>query len=51
LQFALLPGTEPKANTGAPKGSLRSGKSEAKKAKDKKVSGKATSRQRKKKSR
>jgi ribonuclease R len=49
LQFALLPGTEPKANTGAAKGSLRSGKSEAKKskAKDKKVSGKAKARQRK----
>jgi ribonuclease R len=51
LQFALLPGTEPKANTGAPKGSLRSGKSDAQKAKaeDKKISGKAKSRQRKKK--
>jgi ribonuclease R len=49
LQFALLPGTEPKANGSAPKGSLRSGKSEAKKAKakDKKVSGKAKARQRK----
>jgi ribonuclease R len=49
LQFALLPGTEPQANTGAPKGSLRNGKSEAKKtkAKDKKVSGKAKTRQRK----
>jgi ribonuclease R len=35
LQFALLPGTEPKANTGA--GSVRGGKSEAKKAKAKKV--------------
>jgi ribonuclease R len=33
LQFALLPGTEPQANTGTPKGSLRSGKSETKKAK------------------
>jgi ribonuclease R len=33
LQFALLPGTEPKANTGA--GSLRGGKSEANKAKTK----------------
>lgn len=33
LQFALLPGTEPKANTGAAK--VRSGKSEAKKAKSK----------------
>jgi ribonuclease R len=52
LQFALLPGTEPKANTGAPKGSLRSGKSDVKKAKakDKKVSGKAKTRQRNKKS-
>ena len=53
LQFALLPGTEPVANTGAAKGSLRRGKSEAKKAKakDTKVSGKAKARQRKKKSR
>jgi ribonuclease R len=52
LQFALLPGTEPKANTGAPKSALRSGKSESKKgkAKDKKVSGKAKTRQRNKKS-
>ena len=54
LQFALLPGTEPKANTGVARGaggSLRSGKSEAKKAKakEKKVSGKAKSRQRNKK--
>jgi ribonuclease R len=52
LQFALMPGTEPKANTGIAKGagSLRSGKSEAKKAKakEKKVSGKAKARQRKK---
>ena len=49
LQFALLPGTEPKANTGAG-GSSRGGKSEAKKAKskDKKVSGKGKARQRKK---
>jgi ribonuclease R len=49
LQFALLPGTEPKANSGA--GSLRGGKSEAKKAKgkakDKKLSGKSKSRKRK----
>jgi ribonuclease R len=47
LQFALLPGTEPKANTGAQ--SIRSGKSEAKKAKakEKKLSGKAKQRQRK----
>ncbi len=53
LQFALMPGTEPVANTGAVKGSLRAGKSEAKKAKskEKKVSGKAKTRQRKKKSR
>jgi ribonuclease R len=53
LQFALLPGTEPKANTGVAKGSLRVGKSEAKKAKakDKKVSGKAKTRQRKNKCR
>ncbi len=50
LQFALMPGTEPVANTGAAKGSLRVGKSEAKKAKskEKKVSGKAKTRQRKK---
>jgi ribonuclease R len=53
LQFALLPGTEPKVMAGAAKGgggSLRSGKSEAKKAKEKekKVSGKAKARQRKK---
>jgi ribonuclease R len=50
LQFALLPGTEPKANTGAPQPGIRSGKSEAKKAKakQKKLSGKAKQRQRKK---
>ncbi len=53
LQFALLPGTEPKGKAGAAKdgvGSLRGGKSEAKKAKskEKKVSGKAKARQRKK---
>jgi ribonuclease R len=48
LQFALLPGTEPKANSGS--GSLRGGKSEAKKAKAKakKAGGKAKQRQRKK---
>jgi ribonuclease R len=48
LQFALLPGTEPVANTGS---GLRGGKSEHKKAKakEKKVSGKAKQRQRKKK--
>jgi ribonuclease R len=49
LQFALLPGTEPKANSGA--SSLRSGKTEAKKARaaeKKKPSGKAKARQRKK---
>jgi ribonuclease R len=49
LQFALLPGTEPKVVAGA--GSLgRGGKSEAKKAKakEKKVGGKAKARQRKK---
>ena len=49
LQFALLPGTEPVANTGAPRASLRGGKSEAKKAKakdKKKVTGKAKKRQR-----
>ncbi len=46
LQFALMPGTEPQANTGAVG---RGGKSEAKKAKakEKKVSGKAKTRQRK----
>jgi ribonuclease R len=56
LQFALLPGTEPKANTGAPVGaggSLRGAKSETKKArakekvKAKKVAGKAKAKQRK----
>jgi ribonuclease R len=48
LQFALLPGTEPVANTGGQ--SIRSGKSEAKKAKakEKKLSGKAKQRKRKK---
>ena len=35
LQFALLPGTEPKVSADAAKGSLRGGKSEAKKAKAK----------------
>jgi ribonuclease R len=50
LQFALLPGTEPQANTGAPQPGIRSSKSEAKKAKakQKKLSGKAKQRQRKK---
>ena len=50
LQFALLPGTEPRVEAGAAKGSLRGGKSAAKKekAKEKKVSGKAKARQRKK---
>jgi ribonuclease R len=50
LQFALLPGTEPRVSSDAAKGSLRGGKSEAKKAKakEKKVSGKAKARQRKK---
>jgi ribonuclease R len=52
LQFALLPGTEPLANTGA--GSLRKPKSPSKKerakakAKEKKLTGKAKGRQRKK---
>ncbi len=52
LQFALLPGTEPAANTGA--GSLRKAKSPSKKerakakTKEKKLAGKAKSRQRKK---
>jgi ribonuclease R len=47
LQFALLPGTEPKGDGGVGKG--RGGKSEAKKAKakEKKVGGKAKARQRK----
>jgi ribonuclease R len=51
LQFALLPGTEPKANTGAGAPRLgRGGKSDAKKvkAKEKKFSGKAKQRKRKK---
>jgi ribonuclease R len=50
LQFALLPGSEPQANTGAPQPGIRTGKSEAKrvKAKQKKLSGKAKQRQRKK---
>jgi ribonuclease R len=50
LQFALLPGTEPKVIAGAEKSAGRGGKSEAKKAKakEKKVSGKAKARQRKK---
>jgi ribonuclease R len=53
LQFALLPGTEPKGEGGSGRtdgrGSLRSGKSEAKKAKAKvKKSGKAKARSRKK---
>ncbi len=50
LQFALLPGTEPKVVAGAERGPGRGGKSEAKKAKakEKKVSGKAKARQRKK---
>jgi ribonuclease R len=50
LQFALLPGTEPKVIAGATAGPGRGGKSEAKKAKakEKKVGGKAKARQRKK---
>jgi ribonuclease R len=50
LQFALLPGTEPKTNTGTPQLGMRAGKSDAKKAKakQKKLSGKAKQRQRKK---
>jgi ribonuclease R len=54
LQFALLPGTEPrtesKLSADTAKGSGRGGKSEAKKAKakEKKVGGKAKARQRKK---
>jgi ribonuclease R len=51
LQFALLPGTEPKANIGV--GSLRSGKTDGKKAKtkekrSKKLGGKAKGRKREK---
>ncbi len=50
LQFALLPGTEPKVVPGDERGPGRGGKSEAKKAKakEKKVGGKAKARQRKK---
>jgi ribonuclease R len=50
LQFALLPGKEPKVVPGAERGPGRGGKSEAKKAKakEKKVGGKAKARQRKK---
>ena len=50
LQFALLPGTEPVANTGAPRPGMRSGKSEAKKAKAgrKRLEGEAKKRQRRK---
>jgi ribonuclease R len=50
LQFALLPGTEPKVAAGGERGPGRGGKSEAKKAKakEKKVGGKAKARQRKK---
>ena len=50
LQFALLPGTEPKVVAGVEGAPGRGGKSEAKKAKakEKKVGGKAKARQRKK---
>jgi len=50
LQFALLPGTEPKANTGVGSPGLRrGGKSEAKKSKEKgKKGGKGKARKRKK---
>ena len=50
LQFALLPGTEPKVVAGAERGPGRGGKSEAKraKAKETKVGGKTKARQRKK---
>jgi ribonuclease R len=49
LQFALLPGTEPRANTGASKSSGPSKKERAKaKVKEKKASGKEKKRQRKK---
>ena len=50
LQFALLPGTEPKVMAGEGKAAGKGGKSEAKKAKakEKKVGGKAKARQRKK---
>ena len=53
LQFALVPGTEPKGEPAAGRSSLRSGKSEAKKAratekgKAKKAGGKAKAKQRK----
>jgi ribonuclease R len=50
LQFALLPGTEPIANTGAPRAPKGLSKKERAKArvKEKKVAGKAKTRQRKK---
>ena len=52
LQFALLPGTEPKANTGAASGSIRKSKSESKKvksqSKEKKAGSKAKAGKRKK---
>ena len=49
LQFALLPGTEPQANTGAGHASVRAAKSEKKKEKAKqKKTGKAKKRDRKK---
>ncbi len=47
LQFALVPGTEPKGNGGEGKAGMRGGKTEAKRAKAK-VGGKAKQRQRKK---
>ena len=48
LQFALLPGTEPHANTGAGHASVRAAKSEAKKAKGKQKKNNAKQRKRKK---
>ena len=50
LQFALLPGTEPRANTGAPKakGSSKKDRAKAKVREKKKAAGKEKKRQRKK---
>jgi ribonuclease R len=48
LQFALLPGTEPVANTGSARPSLRSGKTDAKKAKSKDKTSKGTKKEKKK---
>ena len=48
LQFALLPGTEPLANTGTQRPSLRSGKTDAKKAKSVQKKSKGTKKEKKK---